>query len=246
MAGKAIIVRDIGARFGRNRRGRAQHQGSGRRVIPSLAAGRVLSAARRHLRRQAGGFDRRPGAQRPGHVEAPQFRRRRDARRRGLRGRPRGVAPLIEVTGGSVGDLVLRENVGLTAGLHGISRLEVNRRFDGIIEFSELHDFVDTADEHLADGMKVRLAFFVVSQLKEPILLVDEVLAIGDNAFRVKCYARIDGILAGGCHLLLVSPSESDLRLFCTRGLYLYKERSAMDAPIAAVLDRKNADYHVG
>ncbi len=154
-----------------------------------------------------------------------------------------GVAPLIEITGGFVGDLTVRENVRLTAGLHGMSRAEVSRRFDGIIDFAELHDSVDTPYKHLSNGMKVRLAFSVVSQLDEPILLVDEVLAVGDKAFREKCYTRIDELLADGRTLFFVSHSERDLRRFCTRGLYLDKGRLAMDAPIGEVLDRYNADY---
>lgn len=157
-----------------------------------------------------------------------------------------GVAPLIEITGGFVGDLSVRENVRLTSGLHGMSRAEIARRFDGIIDFAEIRDFVDTPYKHLSNGMKVRLAFSVVSQLEEPILLVDEVLAVGDKAFREKCYRRIDELLAEGRTLFFVSHSERDLRRFCTRGLYLDKHRLAMDAPIADVLDRYNADYPVG
>ncbi|KJL41244.1 ABC transporter ATP-binding protein [Microbacterium trichothecenolyticum] len=157
-----------------------------------------------------------------------------------------GVAPLIEITGGFVGDLTVRENVRLTSGLHGMSKAEVARRFDGIIDFAELEDFVDTPYKHLSNGMKVRLAFAVVSQLEEPILLVDEVLAVGDKAFREKCYRRIDELLADGRTLFFVSHSERDLRRFCTRGLYLDKHRLAMDAPIDEVLDRYNADYPTG
>ncbi|WP_248241205.1 ABC transporter ATP-binding protein [Microbacterium kunmingense] len=157
-----------------------------------------------------------------------------------------GVAPLIEITGGFVGDLTVRENVRLTSGLHGMPRAEVSRRFDGIIDFAELDDFVDTPYKHLSNGMKVRLAFSVVSQLEEPILLVDEVLAVGDKAFREKCYTRIDELLADGRTLFFVSHSERDLRRFCERGLYLDKGRLSMDASIGEVLDRYNADYNGG
>lgn len=157
-----------------------------------------------------------------------------------------GVAPLIEITGGFVGDLTVRENVRLTSGLHGMSSAEVARRFDGIIDFAELGDFVDTPYKHLSNGMKVRLAFSVVSQLEEPILLVDEVLAVGDKAFREKCYRRIDELLTDGRTLFFVSHNERDLRRFCTRGLYLDGHRLAMDAPIDDVLARYNADYPAG
>lgn len=154
-----------------------------------------------------------------------------------------GVAPLIELTGGFVGDLSVRENVRLTAGLHGMSKSEIAARYDEMIAFAELEDFQETPYKHLSNGMKVRLAFSVVSQLDEPILLVDEVLAVGDKAFRDKCYKRIDELLAEGRTLFFVSHNERDLRRFCRRGLYLDKGRLAMDGPIDAVVDRYNADH---
>jgi len=153
-----------------------------------------------------------------------------------------GVAPLIELTGGFVGDLTVRENVRLTAGLHGMGRAEIAARYDDIIDFAELEKFQDTPYKHLSNGMKVRLAFSVVSQLEEPILLVDEVLAVGDKAFRDKCYQRIDELLADGRTLFFVSHNEKDLRRFCTRGLYLDKGGLVLDASIGEVLDRYNAD----
>lgn len=155
-----------------------------------------------------------------------------------------GVAPLIELTGGFVGDLTVRENVRLTAGLHGMSKAEVASRYDEMIAFAELEDFQETPYKHLSNGMKVRLAFSVVSQLNEPILLVDEVLAVGDKAFRDKCYKRIDELLAEGRTLFFVSHNERDLRRFCKRGLYLDKGALVLDGPIKDVLDRYNADHN--
>ncbi|WP_417508313.1 ABC transporter ATP-binding protein [Microbacterium sp.] len=155
-----------------------------------------------------------------------------------------GVAPLIELTGGFVGDLTVRENVRLTAGLHGMPKAEITRRYDDMIAFAELEDFQDTPYKHLSNGMKVRLAFSVVSQLNEPILLVDEVLAVGDKAFREKCYKRIDELLADGRTLFFVSHNERDLRRFCKRGLYLNKGELVLDAGINDVLDRYNADHN--
>jgi ABC-2 type transport system ATP-binding protein len=156
-----------------------------------------------------------------------------------------GVAPLIEITGGFVDDLTVRDNVYLTAGLHGMKKSEIDERFDEIIAFSEIGDFLDTPYKHLSSGMKVRIAFAVISRLEEPIILVDEVLAVGDKAFREKCYRRIEELLAGGRTLFFVSHSEKDLRRFCTRGLYLDKGALVLDAPIAEVLDRYNAEYGV-
>lgn len=154
-----------------------------------------------------------------------------------------GVAPLIEITGGFVNDLTVRDNVYLTAGLHGMRRREIDERYDEILDFAELRDFVDTPYKHLSSGMKVRLAFAVISRLEEPILLVDEVLAVGDKRFRDKCYARIDELLAGGRTLFFVSHSERDLLRFCDRGLYLDRGQLVLDGPIRDVVDRYNADY---
>jgi ABC-2 type transport system ATP-binding protein len=156
-----------------------------------------------------------------------------------------GVAPLIEITGGFVNDLTVRDNVNLTAGLHGMTKSEIAERFDEIIAFAELERFVDTPYKHLSSGMKVRLAFAVISRLEEPIILVDEVLAVGDAQFKAKCYTRIEELLAGGRTLFFVSHSEKDLLRFCTRGLYLDKGRLVLDAPIRDVVARYNADYGV-
>jgi ABC-2 type transport system ATP-binding protein len=153
-----------------------------------------------------------------------------------------GVAPLIEITGGFVNDLTVRDNVYLTAGLHGMTRREIDDTFDEIIDFAGIGDFVDTPYKHLSSGMKVRIAFSVISRLDEPILLVDEVLAVGDKAFREKCFTRIDEMLAGGRTLFLVSHSERDLLRFCTRGLYLDRGRLVLDGPIQDVIDRYNTD----
>ncbi|CAD6001146.1 ABC transporter ATP-binding protein [Agreia sp. COWG] len=156
-----------------------------------------------------------------------------------------GVAPLIEITGGFVDDLSVRDNVYLTAGLHGMTKAQIDERFDRIVDFAEIGDFLDTPYKHLSSGMKVRIAFSVISQLEEPIILVDEVLAVGDKAFREKCYRRIEELLEGGRTLFFVSHNEKDLRRFCTRGLYLDKGTLVLDAPVAEALDRYAADYPV-
>ena len=154
-----------------------------------------------------------------------------------------GVAPLIEITGGFVDDLTVRDNVYLTAGLHGMKKHEIDERFTEIVEFAEIGEFLDTPYKHLSSGMKVRIAFSVVSRLEEPIILVDEVLAVGDKGFKEKCYRRIEELLAGGRTLFFVSHNEKDLRRFCTRGLYLDKGELVLDASITQVLSKYNKDY---
>lgn len=242
----AIEVRDLGVRFRRNRRGarniKDMFAGANRRARPGeFWALRNVS------------FDVQPGESigvvgRNGQGKSTLLKLVAgvllpDEGGVDVHG---GVAPLIEITGGFVGDLTVRENVRLTAGLHGMPRAEVARRFDHMIDFAEIGDFVDTPYKHLSNGMKVRLAFSVVSQLDEPILLVDEVLAVGDRSFREKCYRRIDELLADGRTLFFVSHNEKDLRRFCTRGLYLDKGSLQLDAPITEVLDRYNSDYATG
>jgi len=154
-----------------------------------------------------------------------------------------GVAPLIEITGGFVDDLTVRDNVHLTAGLHGMSRRQIEERFDEIIEFAEIGDFVDTPYKHLSSGMKVRIAFSVIARPVEPIILVDEVLAVGDKSFKEKCYRRIEEMLQGGRTLFFVSHNEREMRRFCTRGLYLDKGGLVLDGPISDVLALYDQDY---
>ena len=153
-----------------------------------------------------------------------------------------GVAPLIEVTGGFVGDLTARDNIWLTAGLHGLDKKQIADRFDEIVDFAEVGDFLDTPFRHFSSGMKVRLGFSVVTTLDEPIVLVDEVLAVGDRAFREKCYARMGEMLSGGRTLFLVSHNETDLRRFCTRGLYLKGGSLISDGPLEDTLSLYSED----
>jgi ABC-2 type transport system ATP-binding protein len=157
-----------------------------------------------------------------------------------------GVAPLIELTGGFVGALSARENIVLTAGLHGLSRREVTEKFDEIVEFAGVEKFLDMPFRHFSSGMKVRLGFSVVTSLDEPVVLVDEVLAVGDRAFREKCYARMEDMLSGGKTLFLVSHSEANLRRFCTRGLFLRQGTLVSDAPIEDTLARYNEEMDEG
>lgn len=146
------------------------------------------------------------------------------------------VAPLIEITGGFAPDLTGRQNIYLSGGLHGMTKKQVDERYDDIVDFSEIEEFLDTPFRHYSSGMKVRLAFSVISQLEAPILLVDEVLAVGDKAFRDKCHNRIEAMLSDGRTLFLVSHSAGDLKRFCERGLYLRKGELISDAPINEVL----------
>jgi ABC-2 type transport system ATP-binding protein len=153
-----------------------------------------------------------------------------------------GVAPLIELTGGLKSDLTARDNIGLVAGLHGVSRSELKKRFDSIVEFAEVGDFLDTPVRHFSSGMKVRLGFSIVTSIDEPIILVDEALAVGDAAFKEKCYIRMKDLLNQGKTLFLVSHKERDLKEFCTRGLYLKNGSLAVNGTLTEALNAYQQD----
>lgn len=238
-----IEAHGLGVRFKRNRRSRRNFKdlfaGSARRARPdefwalrdltfSVEAGEAIGVVGRNGQGKSTLLKLVAGVVMPdeGHVDVHG-----------------GVAPLIEITGGFVQDLTVRDNVSLMAGLHGMTRAEVDDAFDEIIEFAGIGDFVGTPYKHLSNGMKVRLAFSVISRLDEPIILVDEVLAVGDKAFREQCYRRIESLLAEGRTLFFVSHNERDLKRFCTRGLYLDKGGLVLDAPIRDVLDRYGRDH---
>jgi ABC-2 type transport system ATP-binding protein len=159
-----------------------------------------------------------------------------------------GVAPLIELTGGFVGELSARENVYLAGELHGLTKRQIDERFDEVVDFAgqQVKDALDTPFRHFSSGMQVRLGFAVITTLDEPIVLVDEVLAVGDRAFREQCYVRMEQMLSGGKTLFLVSHSEGDLRRFAERGLYLQRGRLVGDGPIEEVIDKYNADVDAG
>lgn len=147
------------------------------------------------------------------------------------------VAPLLELSAGFSGDLTGRENVQIVAAMHGLGQAEIRRKFDDIVEYAEVGDFIDTPIRHYSSGMKVRLGFAVISQLRHPVLLVDEALAVGDRRFREKCYKTIEKMLSEGRTLVLVSHSDADLTRFCKRGIYLRDGRMVKDGPVQEALD---------
>jgi ABC-2 type transport system ATP-binding protein len=149
------------------------------------------------------------------------------------------VAPLLELSAGFSSDLTGRENVHLVGSLHGLSAAFLRRKFDEIVEFAgeQVRNSIDTPVRHYSSGMQVRLGFSVIAQLQHPILLVDEVLAVGDAEFRAKCYATIERLLAEGRTLVLVSHNEADLTRFCSRGLYFDGGKLKIDGTIDEALD---------
>jgi ABC-2 type transport system ATP-binding protein len=154
----------------------------------------------------------------------------------------RGVAPMIEVTGGFNGDLTVEDNIRLVAGLYGLSRHQIDEKFDAIVEWAEIGHRKGTPFRHLSSGMKAKVGFSVITSVDRPIVLVDEVLSVGDRAFRQKCFVRMEQMLGQGRTVVLVSHNQRQLRKFCTRGLYLRHGELAGDGPIDEVLAKYNED----
>jgi len=132
-----------------------------------------------------------------------------------VRGR---VAPLIEVGAGLIGDLTGRENIYLNASILGMKRIEIDRKLDEIISFAELEEFIDTPIKRYSSGMHVRLGFSIATSVDSDILIVDEVLAVGDLAFQRKCFDRMeDMIKRQGKTVLLVSHNIRQVERLCSR-----------------------------
>ncbi len=131
------------------------------------------------------------------------------------------VAPLLELGAGFDMELSGRENVFLNGAILGRSRRDMQRRFDAIVEFSELGHFIDAPLRTYSTGMVARLGFAIATDVEPEILLVDEVLSVGDIEFQRKCTERIEGILRRGTTLILVSHSPEALLQLCEHALWL-------------------------
>lgn len=142
------------------------------------------------------------------------------------------MAALLELGAGFHPDLSGRENIYLNASILGLTRPEIDARFDEIVEFSGIADFIDTAVKFYSSGMYVRLAFSVAIHTDPDILLVDEVLAVGDEAFQRKCMDRIAQFRANGCTIILVSHSAQQVAELCDRGIVLRKGEVVHDGDV--------------
>ena len=148
------------------------------------------------------------------------------------------VATLLSLSSGFSRDLTARDNIYLVGSLHGLDRDEIDQRFDDIVGFAEIERFIDTPMRHFSSGMRARLGFGIVNSLEDPIVLIDEVLAVGDQAFRRKCYATIDRFKEQGRTMFIVSHSERQVARLCERSMYLREGSLIDDGPTERVLAR--------
>jgi ABC-type Na+ transport system ATPase subunit NatA len=171
---------------------------------------------------QAGGDLRPPRPQRLGQVHPAQVHRRHPAAQQSDASWPRGrLAALLELGAGFHPDLTGRENIYLNGSILGFSRIQIDRIFDDIVAFAELEEFIDQQVKHYSSGMYARLGFAVAINVEPEILLVDEVLAVGDESFQRKCIDRVRELQADGRTILLVSHAADLVRQLADRAAVL-------------------------
>jgi lipopolysaccharide transport system ATP-binding protein len=146
------------------------------------------------------------------------------------------VGSLLEVGTGFHPELTGRENIYLNAAILGMSRKEIERKFDEIVDFAGVHKFIDTPVKRYSSGMYVRLAFAVAAHLEPEILVVDEVLAVGDATFQKKCLGKMNAIAKGGRTVLFVSHNMPAVSSLCDRAVWLDGGRMREEGPTANVI----------
>ncbi len=146
------------------------------------------------------------------------------------------VASLLEVGTGFHPELTGRENIFLNGAILGMSKAEINRKFDEIVAFSEIERFLDTPVKRYSSGMYVRLAFAVAAHLEPEILIVDEVLAVGDAQFQKKCLGKMNEVSEQGRTVLFVSHNMAMISNLCRKGIVLDAGRAAFQGPISEAI----------
>jgi ABC-type polysaccharide/polyol phosphate transport system ATPase subunit len=141
------------------------------------------------------------------------------------------ISPMIELAAGFDADLTGRDNIFLNGALMGYSRREMQRKFDRIVEFSELGEFIDVPVKNYSSGMYSRLGFAIAADVDPEILIIDEVLAVGDEQFQAKCRVRIQEIRQSGCTIFYVSHGMGSVAELCSRVLVLHHGLLVFDGP---------------
>lgn len=155
------------------------------------------------------------------------------------------IGSLLSLGAGFHPELTGRENVYINGVISGLLRSEVREKFDSIIDFAELHDFVDSPLHTYSNGMKLRLGFAVATHIQPEILLIDEVLAVGDIAFQQKCIDRILTFKKQGCTILIVAHNNHFIADHCDKALWLNKGQVKGYGPAADVIDQYAEFMHL-
>lgn len=147
------------------------------------------------------------------------------------------ISPLIELGAGFDYDLTARENVFLNGSVLGYSKQTMQKKMDEIIDFAELRDFMDVAIKNYSSGMVARLGFSIATITRPDILIVDEILAVGDFLFQQKCEQRISEMMSGGTTVIIVSHSIEQIERLCSRVIWLEKGVIKMDGKTAEICE---------
>ena len=147
------------------------------------------------------------------------------------------LTSLLELGAGFHPDFTGRENIYFNASIFGLTRKEIDNRVDDIIEFSELGDFIDSPVRTYSSGMYMRLAFSVAINVDAEILLIDEILAVGDQHFQDKCFQKLDELAKSDKTIVIVSHSLGSIRKLCNRAIWINEGKVAMDGDCNKVLD---------
>lgn len=148
------------------------------------------------------------------------------------------ISPLIELGAGFDFDLTARENVFLNGSVLGFSKQTMTEKMDEIIDFAELRDFMDVAIKNYSSGMVARLGFSIATITHPDILIVDEILSVGDFLFQQKCEKRIADMMSGGTTVIIVSHSLAQIERLCNRVIWLSKGNIIMDGPTTEVCEK--------
>lgn len=151
------------------------------------------------------------------------------------------IAPLIELGAGFDMELTARENVFLNGAVLGYDRKFMQEHFQNIIDFAELWEFVDVPVKNYSSGMVARLGFSIATEVRADVLIVDEVLAVGDFRFQEKCHRRMEEMMANGTTLLFVSHSTDQVRQLCKKAVWLRKGKVEMIGDANTVCDAYEA-----
>ena len=147
------------------------------------------------------------------------------------------IAPLIELGAGLDMNLTARENIFLDGTLLGHSKKFMEEHFDEIVDFAELWDFLDVPLKNYSSGMQARIGFAIATMVQPDILIVDEILSVGDYKFQQKCMERMSNMLKNGSTFLYVSHSIEDIKRMCTHALWLDKGNAVMSGNAQEVCD---------
>ena len=156
------------------------------------------------------------------------------------------IAPMIELGAGFDMDLTARENVFLNGAILGYGRKEMNEFYDGIVDFSELEEFMDVPIKNFSSGMLARLAFAIATIGTPDVLIVDEVLSVGDFRFQEKCEKRIQGMMKEDTTILFVSHSIDQVKKICKRAIWIEKGHIREDGTSEEVGSRFERAYYAG